>query len=221
VKVQSYHFEIKDIITQFVSAFNDIVINRYNKGRDIVDKIHVRYLYAPKERVLNDIVNKSQHITLPAVSVSITGISRDENRVFNKILGTPASIGDAQSTTINTPSPVPINIEVSMSMISRYQTDMDQILSNFVPYTNPYIIISWPVPATISGQLQEIRTEVLWSGSISLQYPTELAATDSYRVTADTSFTIKGWLFPGKSSTLSNIFYIETNFSPITGFEYI
>ena len=120
------------------------------------------------------------------------------------------------------PSPVPVNIEVSMSMITRYQTDMDQILSNFIPYTNPYVILSWPIPAEISGELKEIRSEVLWSGDVSLTYPTELQATDPYRVTADTSFTIKGWLFPAKKQGDGpNIFYVETNFTPISGFDYI
>ena len=85
MKNQSYHFEIKDIVTQFVAAFNDVTINRYNKDKDIVDKIAVRYVYSPKERALHDLVNKAQHITLPAVAISISSIERDENRVFNKI----------------------------------------------------------------------------------------------------------------------------------------
>ena len=97
MKNQSYHWEIKDIITQFVAAFNDIIINRYDKSKNVVDKIDVTYLYAPKDRVIHDLTNKSQHIKLPAVSLSITGISRDEQRVFNKIYGT--YIPDGTSTT--------------------------------------------------------------------------------------------------------------------------
>ncbi len=72
-------------MTQFIAAFNDVTINRYNKDREVKDKIHVRYVYAPKQRVLHDMVNKNQHITLPAIAVSIGGISRDSTRVFNKI----------------------------------------------------------------------------------------------------------------------------------------
>ena len=36
---QPYYFEIKDLITQFISAFDDVVISRYNKSRVIQDKI--------------------------------------------------------------------------------------------------------------------------------------------------------------------------------------
>ena len=74
-------------MVQFVSAFNNVVISRYNKDREVVDKIQARYVYAPKQRVLHDLVNKSQHITLPVVAVSLAGVSRDETRIFNKIYG--------------------------------------------------------------------------------------------------------------------------------------
>ncbi len=49
MKSRAFHFEIKDVITQFIAAFDDIVIGRYNKNRSEVDKIDVRYVYAPKE----------------------------------------------------------------------------------------------------------------------------------------------------------------------------
>ena len=88
-----------------------------------------------------------------------------------------------------------------MSVISRYQTDMDQILSNFIPFSNPYVVISWKVPKKFNLAVdQEIRSEVLWDGNVSLSYPTELASTNKARITADTSFTIKSNLYPFQGS---------------------
>ena len=149
-------------MTQFVAAFNDIVISRYNKSREVVDKIKPRFVYAPKERVLHDLVNKGQHLTLPVVAVTVGSVARDESRVFNKIFG---SIENTTTGTHSThlPSPVPVNIEVNMSIMTRFQTDMDQIVSNFVPYSNPYVIISWPVPTGLLGSLQEIRSAVSYT----------------------------------------------------------
>ena len=221
---QPYYFEIKDLITQFISAFNEVTINRYNKSRSVVDKIRVKYLYAPKQRVLNDIINKSQHITLPAIAVSVAGIERDEDRVFNKIYGSYESniTSPAQRTSKHLPAPVPINVSMNMAIMTKYQTDMDQILSNFIPYTNPYIVISWKVPSTFVSEVTEIRTEVSWSGSMSLDYPLEISPDNPARVTADTTFTIKGWLFPEKSmDDGQNILYVNTHLTPVTGFEYI
>ena len=221
MKNQPYYFEIRDMVSQFVAAFDDVIISRYNKDRAVVDKIQVKYLYAPKQRVVSDIVNKAQNLTIPAIAVSVGSVSRDESRVFNKIFGKYDVAPDADISRF-TPSPVPINIDISMSVITKFQTDMDQILSNFVAYSNPYIIISWKVPSEFTTDTVELRSEVLWSGDVSLDYPLELEQNTTARITADTSFTIKGWLYPYTSSLSgSNIFTVNTNFTPVTGFDYI
>tara|TARA_R110000850_G_scaffold69912_4_gene155033 strand:- start:2009 stop:2692 length:684 start_codon:yes stop_codon:yes gene_type:complete len=226
LKTQYYGFEIKDIMKQFVSAFNSIVIDRYNKDRSVEDSIQANFVYAPKERVIHDLVNKSQNMKLPVVSVSMSNVSRDKERVFNKIQG--FYISKAQSPnagsfdTNHLPTPIPINITVNMDILARFQTDMDQILSNFIPYNNPYIIISWRVPSSqnLLDDL-EIRSEVLWSGDISLDYPKELSGTMPYRVSASTSFTIKGWLFKKSiDNNVANIFTVDSNFIPVSGFSY-
>jgi hypothetical protein len=218
---KSTYFEIQDLIIQFANAFDSIVIGRYNKNREQKDRIFVRYLYAPKQRVLYDIVNKAKTITLPVVAINVAGISRDNDRVFNKLPDVNSFYygNDQYSNKYNAPTPV--NISVNFSVITRYQLDMDQILSNFIPYNNPYIIISWPVPAGLGtlSEMQEIRSEVLWDGNISMSYPTELQASDKARVTADTTFTIKGWIFPAAQNNVSNIYRVDANFYAVSGTE--
>ena len=76
MKANPFHFEIKDLVTQFVAAFDDIVIGRYNRSRELQDRIQVKYVYMPKQRLLHDLINKTQMITLPGIAVSIGGISR-------------------------------------------------------------------------------------------------------------------------------------------------
>jgi hypothetical protein len=224
VKASPFYFEVKDLITQFVAAFDDIVIKRYNKNREVQDRIQVRYIYAPKDRVLYDIINLDKTLTLPCVAVNINSISRDSSRVFNKLEGfyyNENKNDEKKSTFIK--SPVPINVDVSVSILTRYQTDMDQILSNFVPFCNPYVVISWYVPKQFNLAVdQEIRSEVLWGGSISMSYPVELTSKTKARVTADTTFTIKGWLFKDEGPDASNIYYIDNNFhstSILTNYE--
>lgn len=226
MKKQYYGFEIKDILKQFVSAFNSIIINRYNNDESVQEKVQVNFVYAPKERVLHDLVNKNQHIKLPVIAVSITEVSRDNNRVFNKLHGfyirKNSSNNKGSFDTNFFPTPLPVNISVKMEILTKFQTDMDQIISNISVYNNPYIIISWKVP--VSQNLQdelEIRSEVLWSGQIPLTYPTNLNNTDPYRVAASTSFTIKGWLFKKNTdNNVANIFTVDSTFVPVTGFDY-
>lgn len=222
---RTYFFEIKDLITQFIAAFDDVVIDRYNKNREPEQTIEVRYVYAPKQRVIYDIVNQSKNLTLPVVSVSITTVTRDNSRVFNKLDGFYYSNSESRSTTTHMLAPVPVNINVSVSIITKYQTDMDQIISNFAPYSNPYIILVWRIPELLDPNIkQEIRSEVLWDGNISLSYPTDVASTDKYRCVADTTFIIKGWLFKSKQNSSNNIYYINNNFnveSKITNYEML
>jgi hypothetical protein len=238
VKKQTFHFEIKDVLTQFIAAFDDIIIKRYDKNRVPANDVQVRYVYSPKQRVLYDLVNRAQNITIPVVAVSINGISRDETRVFNKIEGYYFSKGlsenDHQPTAINYKSPVPVNIGISMSILTKFQSDMDQILSNFIPYNNPYIIISWKVPESVVPQgfsiPQEIRSEVVWDGTVRINYPTDINASQKYQVIGDTSFTIKGWLFPAQRDEAKTVYYIDSNFynsrqvtlySELTGDSYV
>ena len=212
---QSYHFEVKDLIASFIDAFDGTVIKRFNKNRSAEKEIKVRYLYAPKQRVLFDIITPGQNLTLPVVAVTITGLNRDENRVFNKIAGfyVPEGSADAKRTQ-NTSffrTPVPIDIGINMSILTRYQSDMDQILSNFIPFNNPYIILSWQIPSSYGLAItQEIRSEVLWSGNVNLQYPVDQDPTAKALIVADTNFTIKGWIFPQETDPIRNIFYINT-----------
>ena len=213
---KTYHYEIHDLLTQFIAAMDDVVISRYNKNREEKEQIKVRYVHAPKERVLYDIINKAQNITVPVISVSISDIQRDENRVFNKIEGfySPIKREVYGPTTAQIPMPVPVNLTVNLNILTNYQSDMDQIISNFVPYSNPYIVISWRIPDSFGLELiNEIRSEVLWNGNISVEYPIDLEASGKPRFSASTSFTIKGWLFPAAPyEPAKNIFFIDSNF---------
>ena len=192
MKNYTYNFEIKDLLTQFVAAFDDTVIKRFNKDRSVEQEIDVRYVFAPKQRIMYDVVNKAQNLQLPVVAVNLTSVSYDTDRVFNKLHNFNNSGGTNTASSIRTPTPV--NLTVNMSILCRYMQDMDQILSNFIPYTDPYIVLAWkePVSDALASDVIEIRTEVLWDQSINLNTPTETTYSDKFRIIADTSFTIKG-----------------------------
>ena len=226
MKNQYYGFELKDMIRQFIAAFNSVIINRYNKDKTVVDQLKVGFYYGPKERALHDIVNKAQSLKLPTIAVHYSSISRDSERVFNKIPGfyyskAPSVSGGLLDSDF-LPTPIPVNVGIDMSIMTKFQTDMDQIISNFVPYNNPYIIISWKIPSTQNLYNNfEIRSEILWNGDISLEYPIEVSGTQPARVIANTSFTMKGWLFKGNNDAdVKNIFTIDQDFVPVSAFSY-
>lgn len=214
MKRQSFHFELQDLIIQFLAAFDDIVIKRYNKNRLVADTIQARILYAPKQRVLHDIITPGQNITLPVVSVGVKGINWAKDRVFNKLEGFDIKERINDITQLRKiPSPIPIDINMNMSIITRYQLDMDQIISNFTPFLNPYIVVSWKIPSSFNTNgINEIRSIIKWSGDTSIAYPFEVTAKDKSLITADTTFTIEGWLFPDFEISPGEIYYIDSNF---------
>jgi len=207
----TYNFEVKDLLTQFVAAFDDTVIKRYDKNNSARQEIGVRYVFAPKQRIMHDIVNKAKNIELPVVAINLASVSYDTERVFNKLDNFENYANANSASAIRTPTPV--NLTVNMSILCRYMQDMDQIISNFVPYTDPYIILTWkePVSDNVNNSI-EIRSEVLWDKTINLNTPTETTYSDKFRIIADTSFTIKGWLFRSKNERSSPIYFIENNF---------
>jgi hypothetical protein len=218
----TYHGEIMTMVESFTAAFNDIIVKGYDKSRIVIpdsDK-KVRFVYAPKQRVYESLNTPGPGgISVPVVSISQGSITRDKTRVFNKNQGFQIpyhSTGESDEIIKNISQPVPINLTINMSIMTKYQEHMDQIISNFVPYCDPYVIISWKFPVLPDSTIPyEIRSEVLWDGMIKTTYPTELQPNAPFRLTADTSFTIKGWLFKNNEEAYNKIYYINSDFSPV------
>lgn len=205
----TFDWEVQTMTTMLLNALSEIVVKRYNVHKTPQDRIKTRIVYAPKQRVLADLLDRDQNLQLPVMAVYIGGIARDNNRVFNKVLGTFTN--STGSTVTNEPQPLPIDITYNVTIATRYQADMDQILSNFLPYINPYFVISWRTPGR---QDHEIRSSVYWNGSVNISYPFDIAATQVAKVVADLSFTFKGWLFQSLDQSPTGIIHtIHTTYN--------
>jgi hypothetical protein len=212
MKNYTYHFEVESIVAQFMAALDDIIIKRYKKDRTEESSLKVRFAYAPKSRVLADLTDKAQNIQLPVIAVSIGGIQRDTSRVYNKLDGATFAISPLDSKNRGfMPQPLPVNITINVDFIAKYQRDIDQIITNFIPYCDPYFVISWRIKEMND---HEIRSICEWSGSVNVEYPKDISSSTNVRVTGGTTFTIKAWLF--KPITVAPlIFDITTNFADI------
>ncbi len=213
MKQYNYHFEIKDIIIQFEKAFNNIIVKRYDKKRKVHDSINVRFVYAPKQRVLMDIVDPQKNFQQTAIAIEIKNIKRDSNRLFNQVLPNYYENNDKKIFG-EFDTPMPVDITLDMSIISRNEDDLWQIISNIAPYPNPYIVISWAIPLEYQlPNFHEIRSPVEWDGNINLTMPTNnIDAKSDMIYEASTSFTIKTWLFKPEHISGGIIYKIDSNF---------
>jgi hypothetical protein len=202
----NYNFEIATALKMFESAFDDTIIKRYDDMNRIAhDSIKVNYVYGPKNRILQDLKGQPDTVKFPIVAVTTTGMKRDNERIKNKI--DDILYKNTDGTFVNLRA-IPWNIDITMTILGKYQTDIEQILQNFAVYANPYIVYSWKEPR--SGR--EVRTEVAWDGNISMDYPNELQANQPFRVTASANFTIKTYLFRTVLENVKPICFIKTDY---------
>jgi hypothetical protein len=212
----SYFFEQSNLLNLFVSAFDEAFVYRYDHNtRKPAEKIEVRYVHGPKHRVLHDLNDRAKTLTLPVVTIEQTSISRDSTRTFNKSKFFYHK-GLTENEIVKIPTPIPVNIELAVSIITYFKEDLDQILQNFITNCNPYIIVSWKTPEDFELPfLEEIRTEIQWSGESSITNPKDLSPDVKWRISADTSFTIKGWLFKSINETVAPIYKVDATFTDI------
>ena len=212
----SFFFENENLLTQFVAAFDDTFLYRYDKNRIAKEKIKVRYVFGPKQRVLYDIVNQAKNITLPVISMEQKNIKRDSSRIqFKDQKMIRPHKGDRTLSRI--PSPVPVTCDVDVSIVANYKADIDQIVANFIPWCNPYFIISWKIPDEFELDFtDELRTEVTWGGSVDFENPVNMENTDKYRIIGNTSFNLKGWMFPSLETPQAPIYVVRTNFTAVS-----
>lgn len=213
MRTYTYHNEIKILLAQVLNALGDLVIRRLNEQNDTLytDMIDVSLRYSPKQRVLHDLVNANQHIQLPTMCLSIAGISFQKERAFNKIMGFTV---DQQylSAGGRFPQPVPVDLRLNFSILTRYARDLEQILTCIFSQFFPYIVISYRHP----DLEHEVRCLVEWDGNINVQYPLEINATQPYRIEADSSFVVKGWIYRNASNPWGIIHHVDASFTAVS-----
>lgn len=213
--MQDYHynFEKRNLLSHFSAAFNDILIRRFNGKKFEKETIKVPLVYAPKTHILADIMGLTDTVRLPIMAVEIAGESRDGARVKNRM---EDLIYRKENGSMVALRAVPWNISLEMTILAKYQEDMDQIVQNFSVHINPYAIISWQEPK--SGR--EIRTEIIQEGDISLKYPgnNQTAKDAPFRITATVKFTVKGYLFKTNVENPKPICMVNTDYNITNSF---
>lgn len=213
----SYFRENLKTLTQFAAAFDGCFLYRYTKDFIPKEKINVRYVFGPKQRVLYDIVNQAKNITLPVISMEQKNIKRDSSRIQFKDQKITRPNFENNNSISRIPSPVPVIMDIEVSIVANYKEDIDQIVSNFIPWCNPYFIISWKIPEEFGMDfIDELRTEVTWSGSVDFENPINIDHSEKYKIVGNTSFTVKGWVFPALETPQAPIYVVNTNFIAVS-----
>ena len=193
MKTYSYNKELLIATAQFKDVFNNIQIFRFDNADAVTDTIDVPIKYGSRSIAIKSIVDPKKNVLLPVISFNRTGLSVDPERLFNfnnDLLTQPD--GD-KDPTLN--HPIPVSITFELFIYTMYPDDDDQIIQNFIPFSMPNFYVAWKHPYTN----ETMKSQVIWSGDISTEYPIDYDTTGEPRIITNTSFTYKTWLFAGSA----------------------
>jgi hypothetical protein len=151
--VYSYFFNnvILTHVTSFADIFNEMSVINYDKDGKAIGWKPVPVTLAPKEKVVSELMadpstpDKNPPNYLPRMSITWNGISRNQERQRGQLekrrvlvdyesQEDPYIIMDMQT--------VPYDLNIELTLWTKYMSDMAQLLENILPFFNPEAPVS-------------------------------------------------------------------------------
>lgn len=192
--VQSYNKELKIATAQFMDVFNNIKIQRFDRNMTSTKEIKVPCKYGARSIAMKSLMEGlKSNPTLPAIAVNRTSFNVDTEKIYN--IHRELFIQEDASIDYTLYQPVPVDINFEMNIFSLNPNDDDQIVQNFVPFSMPNFYVAWKHPYTE----ETLKSQVIWSGDVSTEYPIEYQAESNPLIMSTTTFIYKTWLFAGSA----------------------
>ena len=188
------HGLIRKYVIVFGSMFNDLTVQR-NNGSSRIQTLAVPIAYGPKQKFLVRLdtdpnLDREIAISLPRIGFELSGISYDSNRKLNSAQKNTYDHTDKNFRKTQY-TPVPYNIDFTMSIFVKNADDGTQILEQILPYFKP----EWNMSVNLVPEM-----------NIKMDIPTVLNSVD-FEDTYDgdfqtrraiiwnLNFTMKGYLY--------------------------
>ena len=191
-----YHEIFRKTIIGFGSLFNEISIKHTNSAGQIVSVIDVPLGYGPIQKFLARVeqqpnLNSPVQITLPRMSFEFTGLSYDPTRKLTTTQ-TFLSKSTEDSTDIRkTYMPVPYNMDFELSIMSKLNDDILQIIEQILPYFQP----AYTLTVNLIDSIGEKRDIPIILNNISMQDDYDSDYTTRRALIYTLKFTAKVYLF--------------------------
>ena len=195
MQIRNFNSELMFASILFARLFRNITILRaLNKQNTEHRTVEVNCVIGNRSRIFKNLdSSQSKGLTLPLIVVTRTGITVNSDRntnLHNEIV---------QQTTkdrinYNLLTPVPIDIEFTVTLASKWPSDIDMMLSNIIPFFNQDLYVSCRHPKYYNVQY---FSQVVMGGNIQQDAVTELSNDQDDIVTATLTFTFKTYIFGG------------------------
>lgn len=191
-----YHDILRKTVIGFGTLFNGIKIYRKDSANNISSVIEVPIAYGPTQKFLARLeqspnLNKPVQITLPRLSFELTGLNYDSGR---KVAPTQSFISPTKvdgKDVRRTYMPVPYNVSFDLSIMTKTNDDMLQIIEQILPYFQP----SYSITIDLLELIGEKRDVPITLDSITMQDDYEGDFTSRRSLIYTLKFTAKTYLF--------------------------
>jgi hypothetical protein len=191
-----YHKTIRNTVVAFGTIFNNIKINTKDENGTIVKVEKVPLAYGPIQKFLARLrqtpdIDRNFTITLPRISFEMTGISYDSTRKVAPTQYIRASVSGDTNATKKQYMPVPYNIDFSVSIISKNNDDVLQIVEQILPFFQP----NFTVTMNVIPEMQEKRDIPITLTGVQFKDEYEDDLFTRRTIIWELSFTVKTYLY--------------------------
>jgi hypothetical protein len=212
-----YNEIFRKTIIGFGSLFNKIEIKKTNDLGEITSVTKVPLSYGPTQKFLariteNPSLNKEVQITLPRMSFELVGIRYDSTRKATQTQTFLTTLKSNSNEIKKAYLPVPYNLDFELSIFTKFNDDMLQIVEQILPYFQPAYTLTINLVNDI-GEKRDIP--VIFEG-ISMQDDYEGDYNTRRALIYTLNFTAKTYIF-GPVSTASSDIIKKSTISLVSG----
>ncbi len=191
-----YHEILRRTIVSFGSLFNNISIKHTNNSNSTVSNMKVPLAYGPIQKFLARLeqapnLNQPVQMSLPRMSFEFTGLTYDTSRKVTTTQTFLSAVTTNKTQPRKSYMPVPYNMSFELSIMTKLNDDMLQIIEQIIPYFQPAYTMSVDLIETI-GEKRDIP--VVLEG-ISMQDDYEGDYSTRRALIYTLRFTVKTYLF--------------------------
>jgi len=200
-----YHEIIRKTVVSFGTLFNAISVKHKDDAGNIKSSIRVPLSYGPTQKFLARLeqvpnLNKPVQMNLPRMSFELIGMSYDTTR---KLTTTQTFLTrDLNNNQIKKAYlPVPYNLNFELSIMTKLNDDMLQIIEQILPYFQP----NYNLTVDLVQEIGEKRDIPIVLDNISMTDNYEGDYTERRALIYTLKFTAKTYLFgPVSSNSVSS-----------------
>ena len=213
-----YHEILRKTVIGFGTLFNDIDVKHFDNNGNATSTVKVPLAYGPTQKFLARLeqtpdLNRPTQISLPRMSFELVGLSYDNTRKTGTTQTFLTSSSTSKTQIKKAYLPVPYNLEFELSIMTKLNDDMLQIVEQILPYFQP----QYTLTINLVNDIVEKRDIPIVLNSLSMQDDYEGDYSTRRSLIYTLRFTAKTYLFGPVSTSATEDIIKKVSISLVSG----